>query len=235
LPKGVASGPDSTATYTVIGVVPDVRSDYLSRENGPTLYFPYAFDGDFGAFLLRTRGAPASAINAVRLAINGISPTASAETHVMTMVDGPMALQRLMAQAPATVALVLAVAGLALAAIGIYGVISSIVTRRTREIGVRIALGARPSQVALYVVKRTLRPVAIGATFGIAGAIGVSALLRSMIAMPDAPDLTFGAGAFSPLVLFGVIGALAVVVVLACFMPARRASMVEPVVSLRIE
>jgi putative ABC transport system permease protein len=85
------------------------------------------------------------------------------------------------------------------------------------------------------VVKRTLRPVAIGATFGIAGAIGVSALLRSMIAMPDAPDLTFGAGAFSPLVLFGVIGALAVVVVLACFMPARRASMVEPVVSLRIE
>jgi putative ABC transport system permease protein len=235
LPKGVASGPDSTATYTVIGVVPDVRSDYLSRENGPTVYFPYAFDGDYGAFVLRTRGAPASAINAVRLAINGISPTASADTHVMTMVGGPMALQRLMAQAPATVALVLAVAGLALAAIGIYGVISSIITRRTREIGVRIALGARPSQVALYVVQRTLRPVAIGATFGMAGAIGVSVLLRSMIAMPDAPDLTFGAGAFSPLVLFGVIGALAVVVLLACVMPARRASMVEPVVSLRSE
>ena len=235
LPKDVASGPDTNAVYTVIGVVPDIRSDYLSRENGPTIYFPYDFSGDYGAFLVQTRGEPASAINAVRLAINGISPTASAETHVMTMIGGPMALQRLMAQAPGTVALALALAGLALASIGIYGVISNIVTRRTREIGVRIALGAKPSQVVLFVMRKTLRPVAIGATCGIVGAIGVSLLLRSLIAMPDAPDLTFGAGAFSPLVMFGVIGTLALVVALACFVPARRAGTVQPVVALRTE
>ena len=235
LPHDVASGPDTNATYTVIGVVPDFRSDYLSRENGPTAYFPYDFNGDYGAFLVRTRGTPSSAINAVRLAIGGISPTAQADTHVMTMVGGPMALQRLMAQAPGTVALALALAGLALASIGIYGVISNIVTRRTREIGVRIALGAPPSQVALFVMARTLRPVMIGATFGVLGAIGVSVVLRSLIAMPDAPDLTFGAGAFSPLVLLGVIGTLALVVVLACAVPARRAAAVQPVVALRTE
>ena len=235
LPHDVASGPDTTATYTVVGVVPDFRSDYLSRANGPTTYFPYNFSGDYGAFLVRTRGTPSSAINAVRLAISRLSPTASADTHVMTMVGGPMALQRLMAQAPGTVALALALAGLALASIGIYGVISSIVTRRTREIGVRIALGARPARVVMFVMRRTLRPVMIGATFGIVGAVGVSLLLRSMIAMPDAPDLTFGAGAFSPLVLFGVIATLALVVALACFAPARRAAAVQPVVALRTE
>jgi ABC-type antimicrobial peptide transport system permease subunit len=153
----------------------------------------------------------------------------------MTMVDGPMALQLLMAQAPATVALALALAGLALATIGIYGVIAGIVARRTREIGVRIALGAKPGQVIALVIRKTLRPVAIGAACGIAGAIGVSLLLRSLIAMPDAPDLTFGTGAFSPLVFLGVVGTLVAVVIVACYMPARRAIGVDPTVALRSE
>jgi predicted permease len=234
-PHHAASGPDTTAVYTVIGVVPNIRSDYLSRENGPTTYYPYDFRGEFGAFLVRTRGTPTSAITAVRLAINAASPTASAEAHVMTMVDGPMALQVLMAQAPATVALALALAGLALATIGIYGVIAGIVARRTREIGVRIALGAKPAQVIGLVMRKTLRPVAIGALCGIAGAVGVSLLLRSLIAMPDAPDLTFGAGAFSPLVFLGVVETLALVVVIACYVPARRAVTVDPTVALRSE
>lgn len=233
LPHDVASGPDTTATYTVVGVVPDIRSDYLSRENGPTAYFPYNFTGEYGAFLVRTRGTPSSAVNAVRLAISGMSPTAAAEAHVMTMVGGPMALQRLFAEVPGTVALALALAGLALASIGIYGVISSIVVRRTREIGLRIALGARSWAVVSFVVRRTLRPVAIGAVCGIFGAVAVSVLLHSMIAMPDAPDLTFGEGAFNPLILIGVIGVLGLVVALACFVPARRAAFVQPVIALR--
>jgi predicted permease len=234
-PKNIASGPDTNAVYTVIGVVPDIRSDYLSRENGPTTYYPYNFAGDYGAFLVRTRGTPSSAINAIRLAINGVSPTTSAETHVMTMVGGPMALQRLMASAPATAALAIALAGLALASIGIYGVIANIVTRRTREIGLRVALGARPTQVIALVMRKTLRPVAVGAIFGGLGAVAVSLLLRSMIAMPDAPDLTFGAGAFSPLVFGGVLATLALVVASACYLPARRAVKVDPTVALKAE
>jgi ABC-type lipoprotein release transport system permease subunit len=140
-----------------------------------------------------------------------------------------------MAQAPATVALALALAGLALATIGIYGVIAGIVARRTREIGVRIALGAKPGQVILLVMRKTLRPVVIGAVCGIFGAVGVSLVLRSLIAMPDAPDLTFGAGAFSPTVFLGVIETLALVVALACYLPAKRAVRVDPTVALRSE
>ena len=234
-PNRAASGPDTTAAYTVVGVVPNIRSDYLSRENGPTTYYPYDFRGEYGAFLVRTRGAPTAAISAVRLAIGAASPSASAEAHVMTMVDGPMALQVLMAQAPATVALALALAGLALATIGIYGVIAGIVARRTREIGVRIALGAKPGQVILLVMRKTLRPVVIGAMCGIVGAVGVSLVLRSLIAMPDAPDLTFGAGAFSPTVFLGVVETLALVVALACYLPAKRAVRVDPTVALRSE
>ena len=231
----IASGPDTTAIYTVIGVVPDIRSDYLSRENGPTTYYPFDSRGAYGALLVRTRGTPASAINAVRLAINDASPIASAEAHVMTMTGGPMALQVLMAQAPATVALALALAGLALATIGIYGVVSSIVTRRTREIGVRITLGAQPAQVVGLVMRKTLCPVGIGALSGLVGAIGVSFLLRSLIAMPDAPDLTFGAGAFSPIVFVSVIATLGLVVAIASYLPARRAVGVDPTVAMRSE
>jgi predicted permease len=229
----IASGPDTNAVYTVIGVVPDIRSDYLSRENGPTAYYPYDYRGDFGAFIVRTRGVPASAVSAVRLAINSVSPSLSAEAHVMTMEGGPMALQRLMAEAPAVTALALATAGLSLAAIGIYAVIAGIVTRRTREIGVRIALGARPAQVIALVMRKTMRPVAIGALFGGMGAVGVSLLLRAMIALPDAPDLTFGAGALNPLVFLGVVAALVLVVAAACYVPARRAAGLEPTVALR--
>ena len=233
--RNIASGPDTNAVYSVIGVVPDIRSDYLSRENGPTTYYPYDYRGNFGAFLVRTRGTPASAVNAVRLAINSVSPSLAAETHVMTMVDGPMALQRLMAEAPAVTAFALAIAGLSLAAIGIYAVIAGIVTRRPREIGVRIALGARPAQVVGLVVRKTMRPVVIGVLFGAAGAIGVSLLLRALIAMPDAPDLTFGAGALNPLVFLGVGAALAVVVAAACYVPARRAAGLEPTTALRTD
>ena len=146
-----------------------------------------------------------------------------------------MALQVLLSQAPGEVALSLAVAGLALATIGIYGVIANVVTRRTREIGVRIALGARAAQVIGLVMRKTLRPVAIGACVGAVGAAGVSLFLRSLISMPEAPDLTFGAGAFSPVVFLGVFAALGAVVLLACYVPSRRAVRVDPTVALRSE
>lgn len=229
----ILSGPDTTKSYTVIGVVPDMRTNFLSRQNGPSTYYPHGFSDDYGSFLVRTRGAPESSINAVRLAIAGASPVAASQTHVLTMQSGPMALQRLMAQAPAIAALALALAGLALASIGVYGLIAQIVTRRTREIGVHMALGARPRQVIALVVRKTMRPVAWGAFAGGVGAIAVCFVLRALIATPDAPDLTFGAGAFNPAVFFGVIAVLGTVVAAACYLPARRAVRVDPTVALR--
>lgn len=231
----VLGGPDTTRAYTVIGVVRDLRSNFLSRVNGPSVYYPYDFGRGTGSFLLRTRGAPASAMPAVRAAIADVSPTLNDRAQIVTMRGGPMRLQRLMADAPATLALVLAVAGLVLASIGVYGLIAQIVTRRTREIGVHMALGARPLQVVALIARKTLRPVAWGALIGGAGAIALSFFLRALIAMPDVPDLTFGAGAFNPVVFLAVLGALGIVVMAACYLPARRAATVDPTVALRAE
>ena len=234
-PNDILGGPDTSKGYTVIGVVRDIRSNFLSRVNGPSAYYPYGMDGRFGAFLVRTRGAPMSAMHAIRAVVASISPLLSSRTHVLTMRDGPMALQRLMAEAPATVALALALAGLALASVGVYGLISQIVARRTREIGVHIAIGAPPSRVIWLVARKTLRPVMWGTLAGGFGAIALSFFLRALVSTPDVPDLTFGAGAFNPLVFLDVLGTLMVIVVAACWVPARRAAMLDPTVALRAE
>ena len=228
-------GPDTTKSYTVIGIVGDVRSQFLSRLNGPSVYYPYAVDKGYGAFIVRTYGEPESAINAVRSAVTSVSPSLASRTHVLTMEGGPMALQRLMAEAPAATSLALAVAGLVLAAVGVYGVISQIVTARTRDIGVHIAIGATPLHIIRLVAAKTLRPVGWGAAAGAFGAVGLSLFVRSLVATPDVPDLTFGAGAFNPIVFLGVVGALAVVVTVACYVPTRRAMRMDPMAALRAE
>ena len=234
-PNDLFAGPDTTSSYRVIGVVRDIRSQFLSRLNGPSVYFPYGFEKPYGGFLLRTRGAPSSAINSVRAEIARVEPSLAGRTHVLTMQGGPMALQRLMAQTPALIALVLALTGLVLASVGVYGLIAQIVTRQTREIGIHIAIGARAPQVVSLVVRKTLRPVAWGAAAGGIGAVGLSVFLGKLIAMPDVPDLTFGAGAFNPVVFLAVLGALMLVVVAACYLPARRAARVDPMTALRAE
>ena len=231
----ILSGSDTTKSYSIIGVVRDIRSNFLSRVNGASAYYPHGFDGSFGAFLVRTHGTPAAATNAVRVAIAGVSPLLGGRTHIVTLQGGPMAVQRLMAEAPAALALVLAVAGLVLASVGVYGLISQIVTRRTREIGVHMAIGARPMQVVALIARKTLRPVAWGAAAGAVGALALCFFLRALISVPDVPDLTFGAGAFNPLVLAGVLASLLIAVLAACIVPAHRAAHVDPTVALRSE
>jgi predicted permease len=233
-PGRLLSGPDSTKSYTVIGVVRDARTNYLSRPDPGAEYFPYPSQ-QAGSFLVRTHGNPGVAARAVRLALAGVSPTLTAQAVIVPLNDGPVAIQRLMSQAPAVVALSLALMGLVLASVGVYGLIAQIVSRRTREIGVHMALGATGRQVVALILRQTLRPVAWGAGIGALGAIGVSLVLRSMIAMPDAPDLTFGAGPFDPAIFVAVAGVLALVVVAACTLPARRAAGVDPAEALRAE
>jgi putative ABC transport system permease protein len=136
---------------------------------------------------------------------------------------------------PAAIALGLALAGLLLASVGVYGVISQIVTRRTREIAIHLAMGASRGRVLRMVAVKTLRPVAWGLGVGGVLSVGVSLFLRSLIATADAPDLTFGAGAFNPTVFGAVVGVLAIVVAAAFAGPARRALAVDLVGSLRAD
>jgi ABC-type antimicrobial peptide transport system permease subunit len=114
-------------------------------------------------------------------------------------------------------------------------VISQIVAARTREFGVHIALGATPLRIIRLVAVKTLRPVAWGAAIGAFGAVGLSLFVRSLVATPDVPDLTFGAGAFNPFVFLGVAGVLALVVTVACYVPTRRAMRMDPTAALRAE
>jgi len=115
---------------------------------------------------------------------------------------------------------------LLLAAIGIFGVLSYAVSQRTREIGIRMALGARPSDVLGLVVGQGSRLVALGLVFGLALALGLTRLLSSLL---------FQVGSADPLTYTVLVLALAGIALLACYLPARQASLVDPMVSIRYE
>jgi ABC-type antimicrobial peptide transport system permease subunit len=115
---------------------------------------------------------------------------------------------------------------LLLAALGIYGVLSYSVSRRTKEIGVRVALGAQATSVLGMIVGDSMRPVCWGTVTGIAGALALSRVLRGLV---------YGIGVADPVAFASAIGTLIVVAVVASWIPARRASKVDPIVVLRVD
>jgi putative ABC transport system permease protein len=117
-------------------------------------------------------------------------------------------------------------AALLLAALGIYGVIAYAVSQQRREIGIRIALGARPSAVVRMVLFDGLRLTLVGVGLGLAGALATSRLLSGLL---------FGVSANDPLTFVAIVGVLSLVALLACWVPARRAAAVDPIVVLRAE
>ena len=119
-----------------------------------------------------------------------------------------------------------ALTALLLAAIGIYGVVSYSVSQRTREIGLRMALGAAQSQVRRYVIRQALWPVGVGLALGVPGAVGLSRLLT---------DVMFEVTPGDPLTIAAMAGLLAIVGLVASYVPARRASRLDPVTALRSE
>jgi predicted permease len=222
-------------SYTVVGVVKNVRSTYLSKPDEPYLYFPKGADAPFAALLVRTNGAAGAALRPMERALAAVDPRLPARSTCLTLRQGPGEIQRMMAQAPAVVSTVLGALALLLAAVGMVGVAAQLVARRTCEIAIRVALGARPRDVVGTVLRESLRPVASGALFGALGAIGLSILLRSMIAGVETPDLTYGAGAFDPTVFAGALATLALTALAATLWPVRKALAIAPAAALRSE
>jgi len=215
----------------VIGVVGNIHSTFLSKPDAAFLYLPSAT----GTSLVRTRTSAETAARAVLAAIGAVDTRLPAGAFVIPMERGPMEIQKLMAEAPAVASSILGALALVLAAVGVFGLVWQLVARRTREIAIRMALGATRRDVTRLVLRQTLRPVALGAAVGLAGAAGISTLLAAMVVAPDMPDLTYGVGAFHPFALCGALAVLAVVVTIACLGPLRTATRIAPADALRME
>jgi predicted permease len=208
--------------WEIVGVAGNESVRTLDTPNVPALYFFDESDRGFN-LVIRTR-ATTGLDQAVRSAINTINPNAPV-TELVSM-------QRLMAESPATFthrypAILLSGFGLLallLALVGIYGVVTYSVAQRTREIGIRMALGARTSHVLDTVLRRNVALTFVGLVLGTLGTIAAGRFLQGLL---------FGIHASSPSVIIGAIVLLAAVSLLASYIPARRATLVDPLVSLR--
>ena len=210
---------------TVVGVVGDARQLGLSREPPPILYFPYQqFALPFTDVIVRST-APLSAIAAlVRQRVREIDPDLSAD-NARSLGD---VLDRSLAQPRFRAFLVGAFAALALilASIGVFGLISYSVTQRTREVGIRMALGADAGQILTSIMRQGLTLTLAGVAVGLAGALAAARLIRTFL---------FGIEPADPVTLGGVALLLVAVAALATYLPSRRALRIQPTEALRTE
>ena len=214
-----------TSPYEVVGVVGDTVYS-VSEPTKATMYFP-ALSGVGGrqmTLAVRTDGDPLTFAMAVQQQIAAIDPG----LPVVDVLTIPQIVGQSTANADFSATLVLLFAGLSLllAGIGLYGVLSYLVTQRVTEIGIRIALGAQREQVLALVLRDGLRPVAIGLAVGVAGGAGVGFLIRSML---------YATKPLEPVVFVSMIATLMLVAVGACAAPAWRASSIDPMQALRAE
>jgi putative ABC transport system permease protein len=206
---------------TIIGVAGNVHQFGLDAEPTLDVYFvggwtPYV--------VVRTESDPVTLAAAVTRVIHKAAPNMPV-THVMTM-DGLFTDSISSRRFSAMLVGVFAALAVALAAVGIYGVMSYAVSQRTQEIGVRMALGAQAANVRSMILAETLHLTAIGVTIGLTGAFVVARLLTSLL---------FGVGAHDPITFLGVAMLLIMVAVVAAYLPARKAMQVDPIVALRYE
>jgi predicted permease len=211
---------------TVVGVARDVRSRSLSAPADPQAFVSYRQRperGTFGVLMLRTNLPPASVASVVRSSLKLVD--ANVLTEIETLDDIRM---RSVGDRRFTMLVLtgFAALGLVLAAIGIYGVLSYSVSRRTREIGVRMALGAAPRSVVRMVVGESMGPVLAGAAIGFVAALAATRLLHALL---------FEVSATDPFTFMAVTAVLLAVAVLASVLPAWRASRVDPLTALRSE
>jgi len=221
---GSTIGADQTPR-AVVGVVGNVRSAGLESEPGPTMYVPYHQNPwPTMSAVIRAAGDPMRLVAAVRkevLALDSDQPVYNVRPleDVLGASLAARRFQMLLLGIFAAVALIMA-------AIGVYAVMAEVVMQRTHEIGIRMALGARPRDVLMLVVGRGIRMTLIGVAIGLAGALALTRWMSSLL---------FGVTATDPVTFAIVSLVLTGVALLACYIPARRASRLDPIVAVRYE
>ncbi len=223
-PRGVPTG--QTQWFTIVGVVGDVRQFGLAQETVAQVYVPLAQSpfGFPGQVLVRMAGDPAAFGTTLRSVIHSVDPNQPIE-EVQTLDDlraEALAAPRL----TATLLAVFAALALLVTLAGIGGVIATSVTQRTKEFGLRMALGARRESVLIMVLRQGLTLVAIGLAIGIAGALAGGRVLSSYLYQTAPRD---------PIIFAAVAVVFVLAGVLACLIPARKATTVDPLIALRAE
>src|SRR5687767_2853221 len=219
---------DPKVWFTIVGVVEDTKNTGMDKPAGPELYFQLRqvsqFVGSNVNFVVRGANETASLESSIRSAVRELDPSLPVYnlSSMDEMVSKSMVQPRFLALLLATFSGI----ALFLAAIGIYGVMAYSVAQRTQEIGVRMALGARPLHVLRLVLGQSLGMLLIGTVIGLAGAFALTRLMRTLLFEITATD---------PLTYVSVIGLLTFVALLACYIPARRAAKVDPLIALRYE
>jgi predicted permease len=222
-PEGnTTTGASKSFAYTIVGVINDAKYQDLRSRIEPTLYVPYV--GANATFELLTAGNPLAATAAVRSIVNQMDsnlPVFDVKTQTQ-LIDDLIGRERLVARLSSFFGLL----SLALARIGVYGLLSYEVSRRTREIGIRMALGAQERKVLRLVVRQGLMLAVVGAVLGVGLALAATRYLASML---------FNVPPNDPATIVAVTALLALVALAACYIPARRATRVDPMVALRYE
>ena len=220
---GYENGADNGSVgYEVVGIAADAKYNTLRRDINPTIYAPSAVAAVY--FELRTALDPESLISSVRSTVASVDsalPLFEIKTQKQ-QIDEQLVSERTLARLSGF----FGVLALLLASIGLYGLLAYDVVRRTREVGVRMALGARQGDVITIILRRGLLLAGTGAIIGAALGLALVRLVRTLF---------FGVGVIDPATLIGVAGLLLVVAVAACAVPAWRAATVDPMVSLRCE
>ena len=209
--------------YEIIGIVGDTRYQSLQGEPSATMYVPTR-ELLFVNLVIRTQGDPLSLVGGVRKEVNALDPDQPIAA-IRPMTEW-VAMSAAGARYRTTLLGLFALLAMILAATGIYGVMSYSVAQRTQEIGVRMALGARPLDVLKLVVRQGMMLALIGVVVGLAGALALTRVMSSLL---------FGVTERDPITFVAVAALLIVVAFISCFVPAHRATRVDPLIALRCE
>jgi macrolide transport system ATP-binding/permease protein len=220
--------------FEVIGVAKDVRNANLTRVDPVYFYLPTdpaRFSGN--TLLIRVEGDPGEASKAVLDSLKAMDETL--QPSLVSLEDGHMRIQKLLPQMLGTFVGILACLALPLAAVGIYGVMAYLVSQRTREIGIRMALGATRTDVLSLILRQGMHPVILGAALGLLFSAAASSVVHAFLVLSGAPDVLFGVSFLDPLSFVSLSCLLTAVALLASYIPARRAMRVDPMAALRYE